>query len=398
MSRTKALTDAIVEALPFAQKGQYVVRDQTLRGFFVVVGTQSKTFTIQVGAEGSAGTRSSRRKSIGRFGTLTTRGARTLAKNMVGELIAAEAKPKTLPIQPLTLSVAWERYQQFLQEHQRSERTIAGYKHHIENYFNDWLSVPLLELANAPDRVDKRHRDLTINHGAYAANGGMRTFSAIYNNTARTALELRRLNPVEAVRFNREHRRQTALNGADLPDWFSELDRFENKVRRYFHMITLVTGSRPDALKRSKWSDVDVEKGVWHFPNPKGGDQRAFDVPLSEKLIQLLGALKSQAQKDYPASSTFWVFPGQTTPGHITDTKEPRKKLSKWGNDLRQSFRTFATMAGVAEIYIRVLMNHKDRDVSTGYLNLYPIWPELIRAQTLVIAKIENEAKRSILE
>jgi hypothetical protein len=86
-------------------------------------------------------------------------------------------------------------------EHQRSERTIEGYRHHVVNYFRDWHDIPLIELANAPDRVDKRHRDLTLNHGSYAANGGMRTLSAIYNNTARTIRELRRLNPVEAVRF-----------------------------------------------------------------------------------------------------------------------------------------------------------------------------------------------------
>lgn len=394
MSRTVALTDAIIEALPFADSGQYVVRDLTLSGFFVVVGTSSKTFTIQVATNGSTGARSSRRKSVGRFGALTTRGARTLAKNMVGELTAAQTEaPKP---QQITLSIAWARYEQFLVEHQRSERTIEGYRHHIINYFRDWHDIPLIELANAPDRVDKRHRDLTLNHGSYAANGGMRTLSAIYNNTARTILELRRLNPVEAVRFNRELRRQTALTGADLPKWFAELDLFENKIRRHFHVITLLTGSRPDALKRAKWSDINIDERVWHFPNPKGGDERAFDIPLSDKLISLLNVLKADAAKDYPAGSTYWIFPGSTGPGHVTATKEPRTKLTKWGNDLRQSFRTFATMAGVAEIYIRVFMNHKDRDVSTGYLNLLPIWPELVRSQTLIINKIEDEARRPI--
>jgi hypothetical protein len=105
MNRAAALTDAIIEALPFADSGQYVVRDLTLSGFFVVVGTRSKTFTIQVATNGSTGTRSSRRKSVGRFGALTTRRARTLAKNMVGELAATQAEAPQP--QKITLGTAW---------------------------------------------------------------------------------------------------------------------------------------------------------------------------------------------------------------------------------------------------------------------------------------------------
>jgi hypothetical protein len=159
MNRAAALTDAIIEALPFADSGQYVVRDLTLSGFFVVVGTRSKTFTTQVATNGSTGARSSRRKSVGRFGALTTRRARTSAKNMVGELAATQAEASQP--QKITLGTAWARYEQFLVEHQRSQRTIEGYRHHVVNYFRDWHDIPLIELANAPNRVDKHHRDLT---------------------------------------------------------------------------------------------------------------------------------------------------------------------------------------------------------------------------------------------
>ena len=41
------LTDAAVRALPFADEGQYIVRDTELPGFFLVVGTRTKTYTIQ---------------------------------------------------------------------------------------------------------------------------------------------------------------------------------------------------------------------------------------------------------------------------------------------------------------------------------------------------------------
>jgi hypothetical protein len=48
-ARTR-LTDAAVRALPLAGEGQYIVRDTELPGFFVVVGTRTKTYTIQTDA------------------------------------------------------------------------------------------------------------------------------------------------------------------------------------------------------------------------------------------------------------------------------------------------------------------------------------------------------------
>ena len=47
LTRTK-LTDAAVRKLPPAEVGQYVVRDAELRNFYLVVGKQAKTFTVQV--------------------------------------------------------------------------------------------------------------------------------------------------------------------------------------------------------------------------------------------------------------------------------------------------------------------------------------------------------------
>jgi hypothetical protein len=43
---------------------------------------------------------------------------------------------------------------------------------------------------------------------------------------------------------------------------------------------------------------------------------------------------------------------------HITEHKEKRSELSKWGNDLRQTLRTIAQTAGVAELDVHLLMNH----------------------------------------
>ena len=42
------LTKDVMDKLPPAAQGQYVVRDTEEPGFFVVVGARTKTFTVQV--------------------------------------------------------------------------------------------------------------------------------------------------------------------------------------------------------------------------------------------------------------------------------------------------------------------------------------------------------------
>jgi hypothetical protein len=75
-------------------------------------------------------------------------------------------------------------------------------------------------------------------------------------------------------------------------------------------------------------------------------------------------------QAIHPAEAMEWVFPADSESGHLVEQKEDRAILSKWGNDLRQSFRTIATAAGVSEFDAKLLMNHAIPGVNAGYITL----------------------------
>jgi hypothetical protein len=70
----------------------------------------------------------------------------------------------------------------------------------------------------------------------------------------------------------------------------------------------------------------------------------------------------------YPVQSFYWLFPADSASGHMVETKEDRTVLSKWGNDLRQTYRTIAQIAEVSELDIHLLMNHSLRGVNAGYI------------------------------
>src|SRR5258708_554806 len=104
----------------------------------------------------------------------------------------------------------------------------------------DWLDEPLSGLGEDPSLVALRHERITAQNGPYIANGCMRSLRAIYNHARKTARSLPAENPVMAVDWNSERRRNTALGLGELAAWIGELAVLDNPVRREFHLFLLL--------------------------------------------------------------------------------------------------------------------------------------------------------------
>jgi hypothetical protein len=70
----------------------------------------------------------------------------------------------------------------------------------------------------------------------------------------------------------------------------------------------------------------------------------------------------------------------------LAEHREDRVALSKWGNDLRQSFRTIATAARVSEFDAKLLMNHAIPGVNAGYVTRSKILQDHLRGQQQAIS------------
>lgn len=234
--------------------------------------------------------------------------------------------------------------------------------------------------------VADRHGRISKENGAMQANSVMRTLRAIYNHARKRDRSLPANNPTDAVDWNPEKRRNTAMGQPDLPAWFAQLEKLDNPVRREFHLFNLLSGSRPAALRNSRLEHLDLRRRVLHLRNPKGGAKRAFDIPLSRQMILCLIRAMRAGRKMFPVQSLQWIFPADSKAGNMHEQKEPRKRLSKWGNDLRQSYRTVAVTAGVSEIDCRLLMNHAIQGVNAGYITRHKLLEDHLRQQQQTIS------------
>lgn len=218
------------------------------------------------------------------------------------------------------------------------------------------------------------------------ANGSMRTLRAIYNHARKTNRSLPSDNPADAVDWNVEERRNTGMGSTDLKGWFAQLAALDNPVRREFHLFTLLCGSRPTALQEAKPEHIDFRRRTLHIPKPKGGKKKAFDIPLSRQMILCLIRAIRFGRQIYPLQAQEWVFPADSASGHLAETKEDRDMLSKWGNDLRQTFRTIATAAGVSEVDAKLLMNHAIPGVNAGYITRHKLLEDHLRSEQQAIS------------
>lgn len=393
------LTDRVIAQLPLAKDKQYKVRDTELPGFFILVGKRKKSFMAQ-GEFWRDGVREfTAQIKLGDSGDISTREARAKAKHAIGSVARGQrpGEEKRIKLGAVTLRQAWERYRDaHMIRKGRSAGTIENYRDHMERLFKDWLDKPLARLGLQLKLVAERHDKITKENGAYIANGAMRSLRAIYNHARKMNRDLPPDNPTLAVDWNQEARRNTGMGVSDITGWLEKLRVFENPVRREFHLLLLLSGSRPTALKRVSLDHIDFRDRLLRIPKPKGGEERAFDIPLSRAMLRCIIRAIRTGQMLYPDQAAVWLFPADSESGHIEEHKEDRTALSKWGNDLRQSYRTVAQSAKISKLDIHLLMNHTVPGVNEGYITRDKLLNNHLRQQQERISVVILESAEKI--
>ena len=132
-----------------------------------------------------------------------------------------------------------------------------------------------------------------------------------------------------------------------------------------------MTGLRRNDLVSIRREDVDLARGVLHRPAPKGGTEKAFDVPLSNEALELVERVLRSHNKE-------WLFPSSLTKsGHVEniDPKDEDGFSTEWTpHDLRRIYASAAAVALSNGYHVQALMNHAQPSgsVTGGYISFEP--------------------------
>ncbi|MCA6115466.1 integrase family protein [Bradyrhizobium sp. WSM 1738] len=400
------LTDKAVKGLPFAPAKPQIIRDSKIAGFHLWVGKSTKTYRFQYETPRVDGQRGSTKVEwLGEHPHASADEARAKALEIVALRARGEPIPRGFATVPdatpaLTFKAAWDAYKAALEKQDRSIRTIADYQDKFDRHLKDWHDKPLASIkredvvqehAAITERARKARAGQKYASGKYAANGTLRFARAVWNYV-KDELEtpgLPERNPFRSGKlFHKEKARSTGMGVAELPAWWEQLEALANPIRRELHLFMLLSGLRRTDVLTARWANFDAARPSLRLPSPKGGEERAFELPLSTAMLGCLERVKVVGQTYYPEESRIWIFPA--TGGHVAEVKEEgRQKLSHTGHALRHSFRTLAAAAGVDRLRLKILMNHAiDDDVTDAYANVPALFASLRDAQEQISAFI----------
>jgi integrase len=404
------LTDKAVKSLPFAPAKPQIVRDSKIAGFHLWVGKTTKTFRFQYETPRINGQRGSTMVEwLGEHPHATADEARAKALEIVALRARGEPIPREFAVAPeastaLSFKAAWDAYKAAITKEGKSIRTIADYQDKFDRHLKAWHDKPLASIkredvvqehAAITERARQARAGQKYASGKYAANGTMRFARAVWN-FAKDELEtpgLPERNPFRSGKlFHKEKARNTGMGVADLPAWWAELQTLANPIRRELHLFMLLTGLRRTDILTARWVNFDPARPSLRIPSPKGGEERAFELPLSPAMLDCLERVREAGRTYYPEESKVWIFPAPG--GHVAEVKEEgRQKLSHTGHALRHSFRTLAAAAGVDRLRLKILMNHAiDDDVTDAYANVPALFQSLQEAQESISAFIMRHA------
>jgi integrase len=358
-------------------KRQRLYFDSEVKGFGVVVtrndrsGDHTRTFFIQREVNGRP-----RRVTIGRFGDLNADEARKRAQEIVAKMLSGidpNAEKRRNKARGVNLEAAADDYKEKPTKRGRSAKSDLTKRNH--DYFlsvlSDWRRRPLAEITRQD--VLARHKKLTETNGPVAANNVLRWLRAVYN-AAMIVHEDLPPNPciVLGDRWNREVRRRAPVTWERLGDWSLWLNgelRIRNPVRADLLQFILFTGLRSTDAATVRWSEIKLDKKTLHRPCPKGGEDRAFDIPLSDFLIELLERRKQENPVLFGKRCP-WVFPTFDRHHHLSHVSELKEAGQPSPHRLRDTFATAAHEAGVSLFDTKILMNHALPlgDVTEGYM------------------------------
>ncbi|BCH21700.1 hypothetical protein [Mesorhizobium sp. L-8-3] len=121
----------------------------------------------------------------------------------------------------------------------------------------------------------------------------------------------------------------------------------------------------------------------------------ARDTPITAHPSSNIANCRFYALTRLISTQRWTWFSAISDSGHLIEHKEERHVLSKWGNDLRQSYRTLAQAAGASELDIHLLMNHSLPGVNAGYITRDSLLRDHLRKQQGASRRSSSTVRRA---
>jgi integrase len=183
------------------------------------------------------------------------------------------------------------------QNHVINLKSRQNISHRLARYIAPWASIALGDLTRM--QVIAWHQEIGHTRGFTAVNGALQQLHCLYVKAGDWELYDGK-NPADRIKKFPKRSRSRFVQEIEMAYLLKSLAE-ELPAQETFFLTLLLTGCRVGELRAAKWTDLDLEQGLWHKPTTKNGS--AHTVPLAEVLIQRLHQLPRPTAWGLPESA-----------------------------------------------------------------------------------------------
>ncbi|KJS35158.1 MAG: hypothetical protein VR74_17500 [Hyphomonas sp. BRH_c22] len=303
------------------------------------------------------------RITLGRWPEFGLRAARDRAADLAARGRSSRAD---------TLSQALEHWAQRALANGASEATVENRRRQFRKHLGDQMDRPLTSWTKR--QVSALQLEIAKS-SVHAANDILRHWGTMHRAVSDDPW------PGEGIGGLKPPSSKRRVIDPDT--WWSEIQRAESPVVRGYWRFVALTGLRENDVKTARHDNL--RNGWLYLPEPKGGAEKAFDLPLSNQALAVV--------RDMPRMGE-WIFPGQS--GHIVNPKPPSIRHLCSEHALRHFWRYVAEVeAGCPFPIVMRLMNHSEKRSTTDLYGHRNIAPDIVADWAQRIANTV-EAKLSL--
>jgi integrase len=348
------LTKATVAKLTLpVGKTDLLVFDDALAGFGLRLRAGGKrTWFVQyrIGAK-------QRRLSLGSSETLDADEARRRAKDALSKVqLGIDPQTEKLDVRlqaPVTIGATIDNYLS-RREKRLTPNFLADVRRYLKVHWAPLHEVALQSVTRA--MVATRIGEIADTKGPYSANRARAALSAFYSWAIGAGMAVS--NPVVGTeKATSEISRDRVLSPDELLlAWQCAGAGDYGAIIR----LLILTGQRREEVGGMLWPEIDLGNALWSISAERTKNGLRHDVPLSQKAVDLLGALPRREGRDLVFGAGDGPFQGwSNAKSAMNDRMSNRGKLKPWRlHDIRRTVATRLGDQGVLPHVVEAILNH----------------------------------------
>ncbi|WP_068080586.1 tyrosine-type recombinase/integrase [Polycladidibacter stylochi] len=348
------------------KSSDYFVWDETLPGFGIrIMPSGRKSFLIQYRDD----SRRTRRKAIGRYGTITVDEAKREARELLAAVTRGEnpaEEDKRQKASPTVAAVCERFLKEYVPLHCKAS-TAKEYKRCVALFICPAIGTHKI------NSVKRSHiASLQAKHSAtpYQANRTLGVLSILFKQAEIWGLREENTNPCRNVKKYEEKKRERFLSTEELQQLSTclnqmEAAKLESQAAINCIRLLILTGCRLGEIQTLKWEYIKGNSA--YLPDSKTGAKRVYLAPAT---LEVLAGIERLADNPY-------VIVGKLPGSHLSDMQKPWRRIRKAAkledvrlHDLRHSFASSAVGLGESLPMIGKLLGHSQVQTTARYAHL----------------------------